>query len=514
MSNSTQIANKRIAKNTLFLYLRQLLTLFLSLYTSRLTLQVLGVSDFGIYAAVGGITAFLSILTSSLASSTQRFLTFKIGEGNLHELNSTFCTSIQIHILLSGVIILLAETIGLWWVYEKMVIPSERFDIALWVYQISVLNAVCTILTAPYNAEIVAHEDLGPFALFSIIDSVLKVIFVALLFIIEWDRLLMYSLFLFFIQTLNRIICVAFCKIRYSECTLRWGINKSLFRSMLGLSGWNLISNLAIMGFIQGTNIILNFFFGPLLNAAYSVASQAYSGIRQFTSSFQLASNPQIVKLYSQNDLNDMHKLVLNVCKYSFYLIFVLSFPFILNAEVILGIWLKEIPAHSVMFFILLLLFAYVDVMAYPLDVAAQATGQLKKYSIVVSVCVISSLPISFVFFKLGAVPETILYVAIVVAFIGIFLRLLLLNKLIQLPIRQFVLGAVYKPVLLLIIATLVLVPIKIWMNLDGIMLSIIFFIFSFMIVCILCYKLGLVKNERMMIKEYALKFINKITKS
>lgn len=263
MSNSTQIANKRIAKNTLFLYLRQLLTLFLSLYTSRLTLQVLGVSDFGIYAAVGGITAFLSILTSSLASSTQRFLTFKIGEGNLHELNSTFCTSIQIHILLSGVIILLAETIGLWWVYEKMVIPSERFDIALWVYQISVLNAVCTILTAPYNAEIVAHEDLGPFALFSIIDSVLKVIFVALLFIIEWDRLLMYSLFLFFIQTLNRIICVAFCKIRYSECTLRWGVDKSLFRSMLGLSGWNLISNLAIMGFIQGTNIILNIFFGP-----------------------------------------------------------------------------------------------------------------------------------------------------------------------------------------------------------------------------------------------------------
>jgi O-antigen/teichoic acid export membrane protein len=280
------------------------------------------------------------------------------------------------------------------------------------------------------------------------------------------------------------------------------------------LAGWNLISNLAIMGFIQGTNIILNFFFGPLLNAAYSVASQAYSGIRQFTSSFQLASNPQIVKLYSQNDLNDMHKLVINVCKYSFYLIFVLSFPFILNAEVILSIWLKETPAHSVMFFILLLLFAYVDVMAYPLDVAAQATGQLKKYSIVVSVCVISSLPISFVFFKLGAVPETILYVAIVVAFIGIFLRLLLLNKLIQLPIRQFVLGAVYKPVLLLIIATLVLVPIKIWINLDGIILSIIFFIFSFMIVCILCYKLGLVKNERMMIKEYALKFINKITKS
>lgn len=510
MSADIQTANKKIVKNTLFLYLRQLLTLFLSLYTSRLTLQVLGVTDFGIYAAVGGIAAFLSILTSSLASCTQRFLTFKIGKGDTEQLKQTYSTSVQIHILLSLVIVILAETIGLWWIYNEMIIPAERFRTAVWVYQISVLNAICIIINAPNNAEIVAHEDMGTFALFSIIDSILKVCFVALLFIVPWDKLLVYAIFLFFIQTFNRTVCVIFCKMKYEECKLHWTFDKPLFKAMIGLSGWNLISNLATMGFIQGTNIILNLFFGPILNAAYSVASQAYTGIRQFTSSFQLAANPQIVKLYSKRQFDNMLNLIMNVCKYSFYLIFILSFPFILNADIILSVWLKEVPNHSVMFFVLLLIFAYIDVMAYPLDVAAQATGDLKKYSIIVSCCVISSLPISYVCYKFGAVPETILYIAIAVAVYGIYIRICLLNKLLGLNKLIFFKKSIARPLTTLLVVSALLVPIKIFYPHLSLLLSCCYFILSFIIEITIVYYLGLDNGERVQIVIYSKKILAK----
>ena len=390
----------KIVKNTLYLYSRQLFTLFLSLYTARLTLQVLGVTDYGIFAAVGGMTAFLAIITSSLSNSTQRYLTFLLGKNDLQLLNKTYISSIEIHLSISLIILLFAETLGLLFFYSKMVIPESRLATAFWVYQFSIFTVIVNILTSPHYGEIVAHEDMGVLALFSVTDAIIKVISVVILFYITFDRLLVYSVFVFIISLINRALMVCYCKFKYMECKFSVYFNKKLCMSMLNLTSWNLVINLGIMGFAQGTVIMLNLFFGTAINAAYNISFQAYWGIRNFTSSFQLASNPQIVKLYSENELKEMRQLLMTVCKFSFFLVFVLSFPIILNSELILSIWLKDVPDHAQYFFILLLIFSYFEVMGYPLDVAAQATGKVKWYSIVVFITYISILFFSYIIFQ------------------------------------------------------------------------------------------------------------------
>jgi O-antigen/teichoic acid export membrane protein len=438
----------RIVKNTLYLYSRQLFTLFLSLYTSRLTLQVLGVTDFGIFAAVGGITAFLSIATASMSNSTQRFLTFSLGKHDIEQLNKTYISSIEIHIFLSLVLLLLAESFGLFFFYEKLVIPEERLATAFWVYQFSVLTAIVNIIAAPYYAEIVAHEDMGIIAILYVLDAIIKVISVLVLFQITYDKLFIYAVFVLIIQLLFRISTAIYCKLKYEECHFYLFFDKKLCLSMMSLTSWNLVSNLGVMGFIQGTNILLNIFFGTAINAAYSISYQAYWGIRNFTSSFQLASNPQIVKLYSENHIKEMRDLLLSVCRFSFYLVFILSFPIIMNSHYILNLWLKEVPDHAQYFFILLLVFSYLDVYAYPLDVAAQATGKVKNYSISVFLSFFSILLISYVLFKYGAIPETIIYVAIIISLLSILIRVWYLSKSIDLSIFEFLQESFKRPIM------------------------------------------------------------------
>ena len=445
--SDNQSNNKRIAKNTGVLYIRQLLTLGLSLYTSRLTLQVLGEEDFGIYATVAGFTALLSTLTTSLASGTQRFITFELGRGDFDKLNKVYCTAINIHVLLSVLLIIIGESVGCWFIFNKMTVPPDRLMVAFWVFQLTLLNTVLMLVNTPNNAEIVAHEDMGAWALVSIIDAILRCVSVILLFFISWDKLLIYAVFLFLIQFLNRTICIVWCKRKYSEVNYHFIWDKSLMKSMLSITGWTGLNNLAVTGFIQGVNLLLNVFFGPVLNAAYTVAMQAYSGIRQFCSSFQLASNPQIVKLYSTGDLEEMRKLLYTVCKLSFFLIFVLSLPFVVNADYILTLWLGKVPEHSVSFFILLLIYAYTDVFAYPLDIAAQATGNMKKYSLVISTCVLSTLPIAYLLYIFGAIPETIYYVAIIVSWVGLMLRIICLKRLVGISLRTFVSSVLFRSV-------------------------------------------------------------------
>lgn len=504
-------AGKRIAKNTALLYLRQLFTLFLALYTSRLTLRVLGVTDFGIYAAVGGVTAFLSILTSSLSSSCQRFLTYSLAQEDTVKLNKIYNSSINIHIALSLLLLLLAETVGLWFLYNKMTIPTDRLGVAVWVYQFSILGAVMTIINAPNHAELIAHEDMGVIAFIYIADAVLKLFGVIALNYIEWDKLFVYAAILFAINGLNPLASFIYCRIKYCECRLKFFWDRFLTKSMLALAGWNALTGLSIMGFIQGTNILLNVVFGPIVNSAYAVASQAYSGIRSFTSSFQLASNPQIVKLYSKHELIEMHELLMRVCKYSLYLIFVISFPFVLNAKVVLTIWLKNVPPHSEAFFILLLLFSYIDVLAYPLDIAAQSTGKLKKYSLCVSCCIITILPVSYVFFKLGSIPETILVVAFVVACLGITIRLVLLTSLIKLPINKFIKNVLSISLMSILIICLATVPIRFFLNDSSIVQSIIYFSYIIIVECIVLYYIGLNKSERIILINMKNRILSKL---
>lgn len=440
MSQTTNLnsGTRRIAKNTMLLYVRQLFTLALSLYTSRLTLQVLGANDFGIYAAVGGFTALLTILTSSMAGSGQRFLTFELGQGNERQLNKIFNTFLQLMLLLTVVLVLLAETLGVCFIEKYLTIPHERLNVALWVFQLSIFTCVINILNAPYNSVIVAHEDMGKFALFSIVDAVLKLAFVALLFFVSWDKLLMYALALAVIQVIDRLVMGLYCRYKYVETHISFSSDWPLMKRMASFAGWTLLSNLSVMGFTQGVNVLLNICFGPIVNAAFTVANQAYSGIRSFCSSFQLASNPQIVKTYSEGRLAELNSLLLFVCKMSFFLIFIISLPFIVNADFIMHLWLVNVPEYATGFFCILLIYAYMDVFAYPLDTAAQATGKLRTYTLRTSMLLLCNLPLGYVLFRLGFRPESIYVSAILIGVCGLMLRLIILKKNIQISIKIF----------------------------------------------------------------------------
>lgn len=492
---------KRIFKNTSLLYIRQLLTLALSLYTSRLTLQVLGANDFGIYAAVGGFTALLNILTSSMAGSGQRFLTFELGKGNERQLRTIFNTFLFLMFVLSFLLLLLAETIGLWFVNNYLTIPSERMSVAVWVFQLSILTCIINILNAPYNSVIVAHEDMGKFALFSIVDAVLKLVFVAILFMVSWDKLLTYAIFLMAIQVFDRLIMSIYCHHRYAETRLQLSFDKMLVKQMTGFAGWTLLSNLSIMGFAQGVNVLLNICFGPIINAAFTVANQAYSGIRSFCSSFQLATNPQIVKSYSEGKISELNELLLFVCKMSFFLIFVLSLPFLINADDIMHLWLVNVPNHATGFFCVLLIYAYIDVFAYPLDTAAQATGLLKTYTLRTSLLLFSILPIGYFLFKLGFEPESIYLVAIVIGILGLLVRLVTLRSNIQVPLSKFI--GVFTRCVIVAVVAFGLACMMHHVCYGSIIKVVLTFLFCFSESLCFIYLLGLEKQERAKLKTF-----------
>lgn len=510
MSN---LDNRRIAKNTILLYVRQIFTLCLSLYTSRLTLQVLGASDFGIYAAVGGLTALLSVLTSSMSTSTQRFITFELGTGNKKKLNRIFNTSVLIHVLLALVLLLLAETIGVWFVYNYLDVPVGRLDTAFWVFQISTFGCVFSLLNIPNTASIIAHEDMGMFALFSILDAVLKLVSVALLFVITWDKLFIYALSLLLIQILNQTGSFVFCRIKYSEVRFHRAFDRRLMRQMFGLAGWNVFSNMAVMGFIQGVNILLNVFFGPVMNAAYAVAMQAYSGLRSFCSSFQLASNPQIVKLYSSGEIERMNNLLMIVCKMSFFLIFFLSLPFLINAGYILSLWLVDVPEHSVTFFILLIVYAYIDVLVYPMGIAAQATGNVKRYNLLTSLTTLAILPIGYVGFLFGFFAESIYIVAIVMSILGLPLRLWCLKNLIGFSARRFMSEVFMKIILISVIATVLPLLLHFFM-VENVLTVAIDFAVAFVSAGFSIYFLGLSVSERVQVRKIYKKIILKFNRA
>lgn len=359
-------------------------------------------------------------------------------------------------------------------------------------------------------ASIIAHEDMGTFALFSIVDAILKLTSVALLFIITWDKLFVYALCLLLIQMLNQSASFIFCRVKYSEIRFRFLVDKSLIRQMFGLAGWNIFSNVATMGFIQGVNILLNMFFGPVMNAAYTVAMQAYSGLRSFCSSFQLASNPQIVKLYSSGEIEKMHQLLIVVCKMSFFLIFFLSLPFLINANYILSLWLVDVPEHSVSFFILLLIYAYFDVLVYPLGIAAQATGNVKCYNLFTSITTLAILPISYVGYLVGWIAESIYVVAIIMSLIGIPLRLYWLKRLVYLNSHSFIKQVIVKIFYISVVA--VCLPLFLHYLVEENMWTVAFnFIISFLSAGLSIFYLGLSDEERLQVNKGIKKIISKV---
>ncbi len=445
--------SKRIAKNTGMLYIRMLLTMAVSLYTSRIVLNTLGVEDFGIYNVVGGFVTMFGFLNSAMASATQRFLSFEIGKKDFAQLAKIFSMSVNIHFIIALVILFLAETVGLWFVNTQLTIPAERMVAANWVYQFSILAFMVSVVSVPYNAAIIAHERMNVFAWVSIIEVSLKLLIV---FILQWlglDKLKLYAILIFGVALIIRLIYGVYCNRNFKESKFMFFWDKSLFKMLLSYAGWNLWGNAAAVVMAQGVNILLNIFFGPVVNAARGIAYQIRSAVNSFVTNFQMAMNPQIIKSFATNDLKYMHQLIYQGAKYSFFLLFALSLPILLEAEIILKIWLKIVPEYTVVFTKLVIINILIDSISGPLMTAAQASGKIKLYQGVVGGLLLFILPISYVFLKFGFEPEVTLYVSICISIAALYARLIIISPLVNLSIVEFSKNVIFKIVPVAILA-------------------------------------------------------------
>lgn len=440
-----QTDNKRIAKNTLLLYIRMILTMCISLYTSRVVLNILGVNDFGIYNVVGGIVSLFTFLNGSMSTATQRYLTFEIGTGNINKQKEIFSTCITIHAIVACVVVFLAETIGLWFLYYKMNIPIERNEAAFWVYQFSILTCVVIMMSVPYNASIIAHEKMNVFAFISIFEVCSKLLIVYLLLYFEYDKLIIYAVLMFIIQLIIRMIYSIYCNKNFKETKFQFTLNKKLIKEIFSFAGWNMFGILAGIGLTQGVNIILNIFFGPIVNAARGISVQVQNTITGFCSNFQLALNPQITKSYANRDYNHMYELIFASAKYSFFLLLLISLPFLIETNYLLSLWLNEVPNHTTNFVRIMLCISLINVTADSLLVSCQATGRIKIYQVLVGGTLLLVIPSSYIALNYGFKPESVFIIHFIIATIAQVIRLIITKKLINLKLREYFKQVVLK---------------------------------------------------------------------
>ena len=444
--SDTSSANKRIAKNTLVLYVRMLFTMGISLFTSRVILQTIGVEDYGISSVVGGVISMFTFINAAMVSSTQRYLNFELVRGDANQLRSVFSTSLQIHALIALAIIVLSETVGLWFLNEKLVIPEARMTAAMWVYQCSILSCAVSIMSTPYNAVIVAHEKMSAFAYISILDVSLKLLVVYLLVALPFDKLIILAILNLLVQLFIRYIYTLYCHRHFPESYFQFRFNKTLFKEMFGFAGWSFWGNLAAILYTQGLNMMLNIFFGPIVNAARGIAVQVQSAVQQFVGGFQTALNPQITKNYASNNLPQMHSLMFRSARFSFLLLFFLSLPVLMETNFILTLWLKTVPDDAVIFTQIMICISLIYTTANPCIIANQATGKVKIYQMVVGGILLLILPISYVVLKLGAPAYSVFIVHFCIESVAQFSRMYMLRKLIHLPLWQYMKN-IYIPI-------------------------------------------------------------------
>ncbi len=454
--SDTSSANKRIAKNTLVLYVRMLFTMGISLFTSRVILQTLGVEDYGISSVVGGVISMFTFINAAMVSSTQRYLNFELVRGDANQLRSVFSTSLLIHALIALAIIVLSETVGLWFLNEKLVIPEARMTAAMWVYQCSILSCAVSIMSTPYNAVIVAHEKMSAFAYISILDVSLKLLVVYLLVVLPFDKLIILAILNLLVQLFIRYIYTLYCHRHFPESYFQFRFNKTLFKEMFGFAGWSFWGNLAAILYTQGLNMMLNIFFGPIVNAARGIAVQVQSAVQQFVGGFQTALNPQITKNYASNNLPQMHSLMFRSARFSFLLLFFLSLPVLMETNFILTLWLKTVPDDAVIFTQIMICISLIYTTANPCIIANQATGKVKIYQMVVGGILLLILPISYVVLKLGAPAYSVFIVHFCIESLAQFSRMYMLRKLIHLPLWQYMKN-IYIPIVGTVVIAIIL---------------------------------------------------------
>ena len=427
--------NKRIAKNTLLLYFRMLFLMLVSLYTSRVILNALGVVDYGIYNVVGGVVTLFAVLSGSLSAAISRFVTFELGTGDMEKLKRVFSSSVTIQMGMALVIIILSETAGLWFLNNKMVIPTDRLVAANWCYHFSIVTFAINLISVPYNATIIAHERMSAFAYISILEALGKLTIAWCIALNPIDRLIFFAAMVAVIAWVIRMVYAIYCRKHFEECKYHFVYDHDLLKKMVVFSGWNFMGASSGVLRTQGINILLNLFFGPTINAARGISVKINVVISGFVQNFMMALNPQITKSYATGDREYMFKLMFQGARLSYYILLLLSLPVIFNTHYILVLWLKLVPAHTELFVVLILILAMSDSISYPLITAMLATGNIRNYQILVGGLQLLNLPVAYLLLYFGAIPESVVLIAIVISQLSLAARLFMLRRMIGLPI-------------------------------------------------------------------------------
>lgn len=434
----TPTNNKRIAKNTLFLYFRTIIVMVISLYTSRVVLNVLGVEDFGIYNIVGGVVSMFGLVSGALSASVTRFLNIEMGRGNSENLQKVFSTAIIIHVTIAIIIIGIAELIGPWFICSKMTIPADRITAALWIFHCSLLTFAVNLFSVPYNACIIAHENMKIFAYISIIEVILKLLIVYLLSFLAYDKLIVYAVLMLCVALIIRGLYQAYCRKCYVESRFHFIVDWTMVRSMFGFTSWNVIGSTSILLANSGVNILLNIFCGPIVNASRGIAMQVNQAICQFTSNFMTALSPQITKSYGAGNMEKYKQLMFNGSRFAMCLLSFISLPFLVDAEYIIHLWLGQVPEHSVSFVRLILLFSISEAMSNTFITGLLATGNLKKLMLTVAICRMLNFPLSYIGLIIFNQPEITVIIAIFISQLNLFIRLHLLKQYIPISITDY----------------------------------------------------------------------------
>lgn len=488
--------------------------IFVTLYTSRVVLEILGVEDYGIYNVVGGFVTMFGFLNTAMSSATQRYITFSIGKGDKEYLKKVFSNCVFTHALISIVVLVLSETIGLWFLYNKMIIPDDRVNSAFWVYQCSILSTIVLIMSVPYNADIIAHERMSAFAYISILEVIAKLAIVYVLSIGTLDKLIIYAILLLFVQCLIRYIYSSYCRKHFVESKLIFVWDSKLFKEMLSFAGWNLWGGVSNVLYTQGVNVLLNLFFGPTVNAARGVAVQVQSAVSQFANSFQVAINPQITKSYAQHDLIQMHKLVFRSSKFTFILLFVMSLPIFMETNFILTLWLKIVPEWSVEFLRLMLCIIIIDAVANPFMVSVAATGKVKLYQSIIGGTMILIVPTAYIFLEIGGNPTTVFIVHISFCLLTFVMRLFITRPLINFKIYDYFKASILPCLYVFIPSLLCSYIFSISVKITNVgMNSILIIITSCVFALFFSYSLGLTKRERELVASKLNEVMKKIKK-
>ena len=439
MATDNNSNNKRIAKNTIMLYIRMFIMMAVGLFTSRIILDALGASDYGIYNVVGGLVSMFSVLTGAMSVATSRFLTFALGVGDKEQLRRTFVTAVNIHLLIALAMIVVAEIAGTWFLNNKLNIPAERMEAANIVLQFSIATFVINLINVPYGSSIISHEKMGIYAYFSLYDVFVKLGIVYALYVSPIDRLVIYALLLCLANLTTQIIYWVYCKRKFEECRYSFSIDKVLLKKMFGFIGWAFWGNAAVVAKDQGMTLLLNIFCGTIINAAQGVANQVNSIVTSFVGNFMVAVNPQITKQYASGDYKTMNRLIIRSTKFSAFLLLLLIIPIIVNIGDILSIWLVEVPVHTSNFVSLMLFYSFIQCFVNGLITALLANGKIKKYEIALTITYIINILCAYFCLKDGMPPESIYVLLIVFKIVVVALLLYFGRSMFALPLGAYI---------------------------------------------------------------------------